>query len=145
MDGQIPVRVRMPAERHLAEMLKVSRTTVTSAYDLLRERGYLESRQGSGSWTALPDPATTADNPWLSTDGDGLVQLHCAAPPAPSALRSAMLEAVEDGDMVVLQAGKTMKVLAEMNMGSATYATPVPANGVLFINNRNELYALMVK
>ncbi|MET9246422.1 PLP-dependent aminotransferase family protein [Nonomuraea sp. NPDC003709] len=96
MDGQIPVRVRMPAERHLAETLKVSRTTVTSAYDLLRERGYLESRQGSGSWTALPDPATTADNPWLSTDGDGLVQLQCAAPPAPSALRQAMLEAVDD-------------------------------------------------
>ncbi|MGN9840377.1 MocR-like transcription factor YczR [Nonomuraea sp. H19] len=96
MDGQLPVRVRMPAERHLAETLKVSRTTVTSAYDLLRERGYLESRQGSGSWTALPDPATTADNPWLSTDGDGLIQLHCAAPPAPSALQAAMLEAVED-------------------------------------------------
>jgi DNA-binding transcriptional MocR family regulator len=96
LDGRIPVRVRMPAERHLAETLKVSRTTVTSAYDLLRERGYLESRQGSGSWTALPDPATTPDNPWLSVGGDGLVQLQCAAPPAPSALRQAMLEAVDD-------------------------------------------------
>jgi DNA-binding transcriptional MocR family regulator len=96
MDGQLPVRVRMPAERHLAETLKVSRTTVTSAYDLLRERGYLESRQGSGSWTALPDPATTADNPWLSTDGDGLTQLQCAAPPAPTQLRAAMMEAIDD-------------------------------------------------
>jgi DNA-binding transcriptional MocR family regulator len=96
MDGQLPVRVRMPAERHLAETLKVSRTTVTSAYDLLRERGYLESRQGSGSWTALPDPATTADNPWLSVDGDGLTQLQCAAPPAPTLLRAAMMEAIED-------------------------------------------------
>ncbi|WP_188193977.1 MocR-like transcription factor YczR [Nonomuraea sp. SYSU D8015] len=96
MDGRLPVRVRMPAERHLAESLNVSRTTVTAAYDLLRERGYLESRRGSGSWTALPDPAMTHDNPWLTTDGDGLVQLHCAAPPAPTALRQAMLEAVED-------------------------------------------------
>ncbi|SEH00759.1 DNA-binding transcriptional regulator, MocR family, contains an aminotransferase domain [Nonomuraea solani] len=96
MDGQIPVRVRMPAERHLAETLKVSRTTVTAAYDLLRERGYLESRQGSGSWTALPDPATAPDNPWLSADGDGLVQLQCAAPPAPAVLREAMIEAVDD-------------------------------------------------
>ncbi|MFG1703301.1 PLP-dependent aminotransferase family protein [Nonomuraea sp. M3C6] len=96
MDGQIPVRVRMPAERHLAETLDVSRTTVTAAYDLLRERGYLESRQGSGSWTALPDPATTPDNPWLSTDGDGLIQLQMAAPPAPTLLHAAMTEAVED-------------------------------------------------
>ena len=51
----------------------------------------------------------------------------------------------EDGDVVVLQHGKEKKVLAEMNMGSAVYATPVPANGALFINNRNELYALAVK
>jgi outer membrane protein assembly factor BamB len=51
----------------------------------------------------------------------------------------------EDGDVVVLQHGKEKKVLAEMNMGSAVYATPVPAHGALFINNRNELYALAVK
>ncbi|MEU6713384.1 PLP-dependent aminotransferase family protein [Nonomuraea sp. NPDC046802] len=96
MDGQIPVHVRMPAERHLAQTLKVSRTTVTSAYDLLRERGFLDSRQGSGSWTALPDPATAPDNPWLSAGADNLLQLHCAAPTAPSALQRAMTEAVED-------------------------------------------------
>jgi outer membrane protein assembly factor BamB len=51
----------------------------------------------------------------------------------------------EDGDVVVLQHGKEKKVLAEMNMGSAVYGTPVPAHGALFINNRNELYALAVK
>lgn len=51
----------------------------------------------------------------------------------------------EDGDIVVLAHGKDKKVLAEMNMGSAVYATPVPANGVLFLNNRNELYALALK
>ncbi|MFI7453353.1 PLP-dependent aminotransferase family protein [Nonomuraea sp. NPDC049714] len=96
MNGQIPVRVRMPAERHLAETLRVSRNTVTAAYDLLRERGFLESRQGSGSWTALPDPAVSSDNPWLAAYDDGLIQLHAAAPAAPRALREAMLEAVED-------------------------------------------------
>jgi len=48
----------------------------------------------------------------------------------------------EDGDVVVLQASKEKKVIAEMNMGSAVYATPVPAHGVLFLNNRNQLYAL---
>src|SRR5712692_1197714 len=48
----------------------------------------------------------------------------------------------EDGDIVILQTGKAKKVLAEMNMGSAVYATPVPAHGALFINNRNQLFAL---
>jgi outer membrane protein assembly factor BamB len=48
----------------------------------------------------------------------------------------------EDGDVVVLQAGKEKKVLAEMNMGSSVYSTPVAAHGVLFISNRNQLFAL---
>jgi outer membrane protein assembly factor BamB len=51
----------------------------------------------------------------------------------------------EDGDVVVMAHAREKKVLAEMNMGSAVYGTPVPANGTLFLNNRNELYALAVK
>ena len=48
----------------------------------------------------------------------------------------------EDGDVTVLNADRTLKVLAESNMGSSVYSTPVPANGTLFIVNRNQLYAL---
>ncbi len=44
---------------------------------------------------------------------------------------------------IVLQAGKEMKKIAEMNMGTSVYSTPVPANGVLFIMTRNTLYALL--
>ena len=51
----------------------------------------------------------------------------------------------EDGDIVVIQDAKELKVLGEMNMGSAVYATPVPANGTLFVNNRSQLFALAVK
>ncbi|MFF5112445.1 PLP-dependent aminotransferase family protein [Streptosporangium sp. NPDC000509] len=94
LDGRLPVRVRMPAERHLAEALGVSRTTVTSAYDLLREQGYLESRQGAGSWTALPDAGSLgADNPWIAAVDDGLLPLHAAAPSAISSLPDAIAAA----------------------------------------------------
>jgi outer membrane protein assembly factor BamB len=48
----------------------------------------------------------------------------------------------EDGDVIVLQAGKEVKKIAEMNMGSSVYGVPVPANGVLYIMNRSELYAI---
>ncbi|MBZ5496287.1 MAG: PQQ-binding-like beta-propeller repeat protein [Acidobacteriia bacterium] len=48
----------------------------------------------------------------------------------------------EDGDVVVLQAGKVMKKIAEINMGSSVYSTPVPANGVLYIMTRSTLYAI---
>jgi outer membrane protein assembly factor BamB len=48
----------------------------------------------------------------------------------------------EDGDVVVMEAAKEKKLIAEMNMGSSVYATAIPANGILFIMNRNELWAL---
>jgi outer membrane protein assembly factor BamB len=48
----------------------------------------------------------------------------------------------EDGDIVVLKAGREKKVIAEMNMGSSVYCTPVPANGMLFIANRNQLFGV---
>jgi outer membrane protein assembly factor BamB len=51
----------------------------------------------------------------------------------------------EDGDVTILQAGKTLKVLGEMNMGSSVYATVVPANGALIIANRNQLFSLAIK
>jgi len=48
----------------------------------------------------------------------------------------------EDGDIAVIEHGKTFKLVSEQNMGSSVYATVVPANGKLFIMNRNQLYAL---
>jgi DNA-binding transcriptional MocR family regulator len=41
--------MRLPAERRLADGLRVSRSTVVRAYALLRERGLVDSRQRSGT------------------------------------------------------------------------------------------------
>jgi outer membrane protein assembly factor BamB len=48
----------------------------------------------------------------------------------------------EDGDVAVLQAGRKLKNISKIGMGSSVYSTPVPANGVLYIINRSELYAI---
>jgi len=48
----------------------------------------------------------------------------------------------EDGDVVVLEAGKALKKLAETNMGSAVYSTPVAANGALYIMNASRLFSI---
>jgi outer membrane protein assembly factor BamB len=48
----------------------------------------------------------------------------------------------EDGDVVILKTGKEMKIISETNMGSAVYSTPVPANGVLYIMTRSDLFAI---
>jgi outer membrane protein assembly factor BamB len=51
----------------------------------------------------------------------------------------------EDGDVTIMNADRTMKMIAENNMGSSVYSTAVPANGTLFIVNRNQLVALSEK
>jgi outer membrane protein assembly factor BamB len=48
----------------------------------------------------------------------------------------------EDGDVAVLAADKALKVIAENNLGSSVYSTTVPANGALFLVNRNQLIAI---
>jgi outer membrane protein assembly factor BamB len=51
----------------------------------------------------------------------------------------------EDGDVVILKAGKTEQVLFETNMGSAVYTTPVAKDGVLYVVTRNTLIAIEEK
>ena len=99
LDGRLPLHVRLPAERPLAVALGVSRTTVTTAYEQLRAEGYLRSRQGSGSWTALPaDRRRTSEQaPWAPADpaepaGGRLIDLAQATVPAPE---GALPQAVE--------------------------------------------------
>jgi outer membrane protein assembly factor BamB len=48
----------------------------------------------------------------------------------------------EDGDVVVLRAGRELERLAEMHLGSPVYGAPIAANGVLYINTISELFAL---
>jgi outer membrane protein assembly factor BamB len=48
----------------------------------------------------------------------------------------------QDGDVVVLKTGTEMKKISEIDMGNSVYSTPVPANGVLYIMTRSELYAI---
>lgn len=57
-DGRIPLGVGLPSERDLSAALDLSRTTITSSYSVLRDEGYLISRQGSRSTVALPAAPT---------------------------------------------------------------------------------------
>lgn len=57
LDGRLKPDTRLPSSRHLALQHGVARGTVVAAFELLLEEGYLEGRQGSGSYVAanLPD------------------------------------------------------------------------------------------
>ncbi|MFD8600132.1 PLP-dependent aminotransferase family protein [Kitasatospora sp. NPDC059646] len=97
-DGRLPVGTRLPAERELAAELRLSRTTVAAAYEALRADGFLHSRRGAGSWTALPEgtrPPADALHP-LAPDQHGTqLDLGLAAPTAPPELAEAAAHALE--------------------------------------------------
>lgn len=83
LDGRIALHARLPAERELAAALDTSRTTVTAVYDLLRESGYAHSRQGAGTWTALPEGhAPRGVRRFLAAE-DTVIDLARAAPGLP--------------------------------------------------------------
>jgi DNA-binding transcriptional MocR family regulator len=98
-DGRVPVGTRLPSERDLTTALGVSRTTVTRAYAELRDRGYLTSRQGSGSVVALPgDPGGrrqgSALHPASEQQAGESIDLTCASMSAPAGTVAAYERAV---------------------------------------------------
>lgn len=95
LDGRLPPRTRLPAERDLAAVLGLSRTTVSAAYDALRSEGYVESRRGAGSWTALPGGAVA---PAPSGPGGARAHLDLArvAPAVPRVFEDCVAAAVAE-------------------------------------------------
>jgi len=94
LDGRLPLATRLPSERDLAVALGHSRTTTTAAYDVLRAEGWLASRRGAGSWTALPPDAARAEV--LPLAAGGSLDLAVAALPAPPELADCAMEAAAE-------------------------------------------------
>jgi GntR family transcriptional regulator / MocR family aminotransferase len=56
--GALPAGTRLPTQRELARRLSLTRTTVVSAYNLLRGERLLVARRGAGTWVGpLPSGA----------------------------------------------------------------------------------------
>ncbi|WP_344322669.1 PLP-dependent aminotransferase family protein, partial [Kitasatospora putterlickiae] len=115
-EGRLPVGARLPAERELALALRLSRTTVATAYEALRADGYLRSRRGSGSWTALPEgsaPPSDALHPVPPDEQGRILDLGVAALPAPQPFLSAA-------------AARAVEQLPAYAAGHGHYPTGVP-------------------
>ncbi|HEX8631831.1 MAG TPA: FCD domain-containing protein [Catenuloplanes sp.] len=66
--GVVPVGERLPAERELADRLRVSRVTLREAIAALREAGYLVSRRGRAGGTFVVSAVATAPGGQASPD-----------------------------------------------------------------------------
>jgi len=57
LDGRLRPGARLPATRDLAEVYKLSRTTIITAFEQLKSEGYVEGRTGSGTYVSkvLPE------------------------------------------------------------------------------------------
>ncbi len=97
-DGRLPAGARLPSERELMVAMALSRSTVTRAYQELRDQGYLHTRQGSGSVLHLPVvPGGRVDHLLTpaGTDPDA-IDLTTTASAAGPWLMEAYAEAVAD-------------------------------------------------
>jgi len=54
--GELQPGTRLPSQREVAAAAAVSRTTVVSAYNLLRADALVEARPGLGTWVVRAHP-----------------------------------------------------------------------------------------
>jgi hypothetical protein len=103
LDGRLPPSTRLPSEREFARALGASRTTVASAYAVLRESGFLASRRGAASRIQVPPGAGAPGGTGASgapgkgggvivpaPDPDEALDLCAAALPAPPGMAAAV-------------------------------------------------------
>jgi DNA-binding transcriptional MocR family regulator len=94
LDGRLPLDARLPGERRLAEALGLSRITVSAALDRLRADGFVVSRVGSGSFTALPPGPAGRRDPLNHREASGVIDMATAVMPAGAHLHAAYAQAL---------------------------------------------------
>ncbi|SNY51036.1 PLP-dependent aminotransferase family protein [Paractinoplanes atraurantiacus] len=149
-DGRLPLGVRMPAERELAEALAVSRTTVSAAYRTLRESGHLTSRRGAGSWTTLPHGHRVAPSGlWAAGDDQDVIDLGVAASAAPAELVTAAHDAASDLPRYLGSAGYHPTGLGELReavaAGYAARGVPTSAEQILITGGTQQALDLVLR
>jgi DNA-binding transcriptional MocR family regulator len=142
LDGRVATETRLPSERELAVALRISRATVTAAYDALRADGFLTSRTGSGSYVTVP--AGSRPRPsiarWSMVDNPAdVIDLSCAALPAlPGTLEPAIAFATQQLDRYTCDDGYTpagLEVLREAVAARFTArGVPTDADQILVTN-----------
>lgn len=110
LDNRIAPRTALPAERELASALRISRSTVSMAYQSLRDSGHISSLRGSGSVTLPLGRREVARV--LGTAGT--IDLQQASPPAWPGLAGHMAEVAADAATLASRSGYDVLGRAEL-------------------------------
>ena len=149
-DSRLPLGVRLPAERELAEALGISRTTVTAAYRSLRESGHLTSRRGAGSWTTLPNGHRVATSGlWTPDDDLDMIDMGVAASAAPVELVPAARAAADELPRYLGSAGYHPTGLLDLREAVAAAYTdrgvPTSAEQILVTSGTQQALDLVLR
>ncbi len=101
LDNRLAPKTTLPAERELAGALRVSRSTVSSAYASLRTSGHVSSLRGSGTVTLALRRHEAAG----IVTGAGAIDLQQASPPAWPGLAGIVAETAQDAAAIVARSG----------------------------------------
>ncbi len=101
LDNRLAPRTTLPAERDLAGVLQVSRSTVAAAYRSLRASAHIESTRGSGSMTL---PLGRRDFGRVAADPES-IDLQQASPAAWPGLAGVMTEVAGDAASLLSRPG----------------------------------------
>lgn len=154
LDGRLALETRLPSERDLASSLEVSRTTVTAAYDALRADGFAASRQGSGTWTTLPDDQSLASMaaplaPFAPFIESSHIDLAHASPQAPVAhLRAAYGHALNQAPRLLTGHGYHLLGLPELREAVARRFTarglPTAPDQIMITAGSQHAFSLLI-
>ena len=149
-DSRLPLGVRLPAERELAEALGISRTTVTAAYRALRDSGHLTSRRGAGSWTTLPAGHRVASSGlWTPDDDLDMLDMGVAASAAPIELVPAARAAADDLPRYLGSAGYHPTGLPDLRdavaAGYSARGVPTSAEQILVTSGTQQALDLVLR
>ena len=97
--GELPSGSRLPPERELAQRLRISRTTVVSAYRELESRGLLRGYVGRGTFVAAKPDAASAPFAWRGKIAASALQASDA-----TTVRD-LVRAAADPDLISVAAG----------------------------------------
>lgn len=128
--GDLSPGERLPAERALGAALNLSRSTVVGAYDRLRSEGWLESRQGSGTFVSATavaaaidgsDPNANAIFKRMIAPSGPVIDLSLASPAGDPAVPEAARAAARDLERFTTSPGYFPTGLPELRQAIARH------------------------